>query len=669
MGKFSKRASKNIQQFEKMNENKKIIYLYTGNHPLHLAFANTITKNVAPLSNKIPKNYDLYFVEGDYAKIITLKKLKKINPNAKIIVLFSDPRLFYLVSKKKFHSKKNKVVKASLIKKIVAKKLLKEIDGVICVGKFEAEIFRKLNKDVPIEPVQPFIGLELYNQLIKVKPKLNNKKILFIANGPDFYYKGIDILVESFKKIKKLMPKTELHIIGKWDLKKEWKTPGVYFDGFKNNALEEQYSKNTLYLHLGRGEAFGLVVIEAMLAGIPCIVSNLTGAKEAVEKISKNFVVPLKVDEIVKSVVDYFNLSLKEKKQLSEQFKKTAKIYTKEASLKDFKTKFNKLFQKIFQKPNEKKILFLRYEHIGDYGMGLPVLKAIKEKFPNHKIDVVVGPWNKEFAEATPYIDDIIVFNHPLAKRYLKYKEILKVIFSKEIIRILKFIKKINRKKYDLIISPSDRKFSKPFVKLMKAKGKILGTDIRNTGFDERERLKMIMKKSGIKMKDFEAKINFSKENIQVVEEILKKDKKYLKKIIIHPITPLEEKNWPLDKWEKLIKQFQNKKYKFYLVGTKEQKKELDKIKKNSTKIENLAGKLSIVQTIYLMDRGDLVVGGDSGPVHLAELTKTPIISLFGPTNENMWGTPKEKGKVLKEKNIKDIAINRVFSEIKKIIK
>ena len=203
----------------------------------------------------------------------------------------------------------------------------------------------------------------------------------------------------------------------------------------------------------------------------------------------------------------------------------------------------------------------------------------------------------------------------------------------------------------------------------MKAKGKILGTDIRNTGFDERERLKMIMKKSGIKMKDFEAKINFSKENIQVVEEILKKDKKYIKKIIIHPITPLEEKNWPLDKWEKLIKQFQNKKYKFYLVGTKEQKKELDKIKKNSTKIENLAGKLSIVQTIYLMDRGDLVVGGDSGPVHLAELTKTPIISLFGPTNENMWGTPKEKGKVLKEKNIKDIAINRVFSEIKKIIK
>jgi len=652
-----------------MINDKKIIYLYTGNHPLHLAFAKTITKNTAPLSKKIPTDYDIYFVEGDYAKILTLKKFKKINPKAKIIILFSDPRLFYLDSKEKFNAQKNKVVKTSLIKKIIAKKLLSELDGVICVGNFEKEIFKKLNKNVPIEAVQPFIEEGLYAQLAKINPKLNNQKILFIANGPDFYYKGIDILIESFKKIKKAIPKAELHIIGRWNVKKEWIFPGVYFDGFKNNMLGEQYSKNSLYLHLGRGEAFGLTVIEAMLAGIPSIVSNLTGAKEAIEKVSKDFVVSLKEDEITKKVKEYFDLNLKEKKLLSQKFKKIAKEYTKNNSLKDFKIKFNKLLEKIFLKKDEKKILFLRYEHIGDYGMGLPILKALREKFPNHTIDVVVGPWNKEFAEVTPYVDNILVFDHPLAKRHLRYKDILKVIFSEKLVKMIKFIRKINKRKYNLIISLSDRKFSKPFVGMMNAKNKILGTKIVNTGFDERKRLKQVMAMHGISVDDKEINLNYLPTDKNKVDEILKKDSEFKKKIIIHAITPLEEKNWPIDKWRALLKSFEKKEYKFYLIGTADQKNDIDVIKEGFDNVENLSGKLTIIQTIYLTKKVDLIVGGDSGPVHLAELTKTPIISLFGPTNEKMWGTPKDKGKVLKEKNIGDISVDSVFSEINKIIK
>ena len=652
-----------------MIKDKKIIYLYTGNHPLHLAFAKTITKSIAPLSNKIPKNYDIYFVEGDYSQIIMQKTLKKINPDAKIIILFSDPRLFYLNSKKQFDSKKNKVVKTSKIKKILAKKLLNNIDGAMCVGNFEKELFEKLNKKVPIRAVQPFIGEELYKQAIKINPKLNNQKILFIANGPDFYYKGIDILIESFKSIKKIIPNAELHIVGKWDVKKEWVSPGIYFDGFKNNAFGEQYSKNSLYLHLGRGEAFGLTVIEAMLAGIPSIISNLTGAKEAVEKVSKDFIVPLQTDDITKKVKEYFSLNLKEKKLLSQKFKDIGKKYTKENSLKDFKNKFSDLLNEIYYKKDLKKILFLRYEHIGDYGMGLPALKALREKFPKHRIDVVVGPWNKKFAEATPYVDKIIIFDNPLTKRNLKYKEIIKILFSKELLNIIKFIRKINRENYDLIVNLSDRKFSKPFTGLMKSKEKILGTKIVNTGFDERKRLRQVMAMHNLSIKETGIKLNYLPEDKEIVNNILKKDSKFNKKIVLHTITPLVEKNWPIEKWKSLLKKYENKNYVFYLIGTEDQKKEMDKICNGFKNVRNLAGKLKIIQTIYLTEKVDLIVGGDSGPVHLAELTNTPIISLFGPTNEKMWGTPKEKGKVLKGKKIEDISVDSVFLEMDNIIK
>jgi glycosyltransferase involved in cell wall biosynthesis len=75
----------------------------------------------------------------------------------------------------------------------------------------------------------------------------------------------------------------------------------------------------SIYLHLGRGDAFPLSVEEAMLAGLPAIVSDQTGSKELVEAIGKNFVVPMQQEKIVKAVTDYFSSSYKRKIFLSKK--------------------------------------------------------------------------------------------------------------------------------------------------------------------------------------------------------------------------------------------------------------------------------------------------------------------------------------------------------------
>ena len=36
----------------------------------------------------------------------------------------------------------------------------------------------------------------------------------------------------------------------------------------------------------------------------------------------------------------------------------------------------------------------------------------------------------------------------------------------------------------------------------------------------------------------------------------------------------------------------------------------------------------------------DLLVAGDSGPVHLATAVGTPALALFGPTSPERWGPP-----------------------------
>jgi len=331
-------------------KNKKILYLYTGDHLLHRRFAESIGADINKISWKIPKNYDIYFVEGDYVKIVMMKKLGKINRNSKIIVLMSDPRLFYLNSLHRFDTKKKEVIRTSTTKKIIAKKFLNQLDGVICVGKFEKSLFRKLNKTVPIKIVSPFIRRELYDELLSINPNLNNKNILFIGSGPDYHYKGIDILIEVFKELRKKYPEVQLKIVGKWKVDPSWNIDGISFEGEQKNIFKYM-QEISLYLHLARGEAYGLTIIESMIAGLPCIVSNITGAKEAVKEVAPDFIVPLKKEKIIPTIEKYFESSLSEKKILSRKFRKNAEKFNEKDVLKFFKKQFEKLIEEIY---NEK---------------------------------------------------------------------------------------------------------------------------------------------------------------------------------------------------------------------------------------------------------------------------------------------------------------------------
>ncbi len=56
-----------------------------------------------------------------------------------------------------------------------------------------------------------------------------------------------------------------------------------------------------------------------MLAGVPCVVSELTGAKEAVARVGSDFVIPAEAKATADAITDYFKLPLEEKKNLSER--------------------------------------------------------------------------------------------------------------------------------------------------------------------------------------------------------------------------------------------------------------------------------------------------------------------------------------------------------------
>jgi heptosyltransferase II len=49
--------------------------------------------------------------------------------------------------------------------------------------------------------------------------------------------------------------------------------------------------------------------------------------------------------------------------------------------------------------------------------------------------------------------------------------------------------------------------------------------------------------------------------------------------------------------------------------------------------VTDLTGKLSLVETLALLDSADVTVTHDTGPLHLAGITRTGLVTIFGPTD------------------------------------
>jgi heptosyltransferase-2 len=54
--------------------------------------------------------------------------------------------------------------------------------------------------------------------------------------------------------------------------------------------------------------------------------------------------------------------------------------------------------------------------------------------------------------------------------------------------------------------------------------------------------------------------------------------------------------------------------------------------------VSNLSGTIPLDELPYVISRLDLMVTNDSGPMHIAAATKTPLVALFGPEDPRLFG-------------------------------
>lgn len=291
------------------------------------------------------RKYDVYIAAGAHVTIPLMRYFKRITARQKIIVHLGDELLYSIYSGRFSESR------TSFLKKLISK-----YDAIICEGKMGKEIINMLLGENSPKVYTIINGIEAKHlkQIKSIEPKLNSKNILFMGQGPGklrFWYKGIDLLLNSFKIAHEKDSELSLTIVGDWDklllepilstLNQETRA-AIEIVGYTDD-LTYYIHKCSLYLHPARGEAFGITVLISLAAGIPTMVSEWTGAKEVVEKVSKDLIVPLDPNIIANKILWYFSVSDSQKKNMSALSKEIGLTYTEERAIREYCETFEKL--------------------------------------------------------------------------------------------------------------------------------------------------------------------------------------------------------------------------------------------------------------------------------------------------------------------------------------
>lgn len=115
-------------------------------------------------------------------------------------------------------------------------------------------------------------GINLDKKLVDYTSKQGNK-ILFV--GRDFVRKGGEITIKAFIELKKKLADAELYVAGPACNPYPQGTEGYHYMGdCSHEELSALFNKCDIFVMPSYFEAYGLVFIEALTYGLPCIGRN-----------------------------------------------------------------------------------------------------------------------------------------------------------------------------------------------------------------------------------------------------------------------------------------------------------------------------------------------------------------------------------------------------------
>lgn len=310
------------------------------------------------------------------------------------------------------------------------------------------------------------------------------------------------------------------------------------------------------------------------------------------------------------------------------------------------------------------KILIIRFSSLGDIVLATPLISRLRKKFPEAQVDFLIRTEYAELLQFNPKINNLIRFDihdgfrglrklknqvkkthydvildihNNLRSRYVclnygRFRAPAQIwhVRKQKITRFLLVKCKVNlyQKIYGRIIPVWEK-----YLLTAKSLGIDLPDETQKQGSDDRPGL----------MGDGGLEIYISHDAENTAAKIRKGELGDAPYITLAPGARHFTKRWPAEYYSDMINLiYQEKNIKSVLIGGKDDQSLCENIVKDvgGDRCLSLSGKLTILETAAMINNAKLLITNDSGLMHVGDALKTPLLTIFGSTVQELGFFP-----------------------------
>lgn len=295
---------------------------------------------------------------------------------------------------------------------------------------------------------------------------------------------------------------------------------------------------------------------------------------------------------------------------------------------------------------NPLKILLIQFRPAGDVLLLTPVVKAIKEKYPDSLISFLVNEKESILIRDFSLIDDIILIRKIPRKKFSDYIKYLRYNISLNLL--------VRKKKFDVVIDFIGNPKSAFITFFSRAPVRIGRKSARDIAYNNiikshEKNLNTVLRRLahlkpiGIDSGYISTELCLNPDDRQFAGDYIKSlnIKPGRKLIILAPNSPRSSRRWKPEYFSEVGKNLvQNYNAKILLAWGPGEEEYTKNILKEIGPDAEMIPLTSLCEMAAIIAGSDLIITNDSGAMHMANAAGIRSIAIFGPTNPYVWNHP-----------------------------
>lgn len=294
------------------------------------------------------------------------------------------------------------------------------------------------------------------------------------------------------------------------------------------------------------------------------------------------------------------------------------------------------------------RVLVFRMERVGDLLMARPGLRILRRQFPNAQIDLVVGSWNAPLARLFREIDALHMLDLPWIARGSQASSARQMLAAVRRWRHLRYDLGVNLEgdiRSHLLLRASGARRRAGFAHA--GGGPLLTLPVphdpaRHVAWNI---LTLVAAVAGCDVSEADLVVpplELPAEAVAFAANALDPLGPARRILVVHPSGGRRIKQWPPERLARAAADLARQTEARLVVTGSPADRAIVEVFRSAlppgTSVLDLTGRLDLVQLAAVLQRADLFLGCDSGPMHLAAAVGTPVLAVFGPSSPVRWG-------------------------------